>query len=253
MIIVGIMGGIGHGKTTFAEALHRAQPKSRHIENSELISEIINNWQSQTTFIPNPAKSDDVKKWLQLLPGAFEKATHQSIDRNIFAFDPEIANKHPILYEKLYTYLLDVQKKPALLSTPITVGNKSEYRAILQWLGGYVQVKLPPGFWFRELIHRVKQFEMQGVELGILGGVRFPADVDVIKGADGYVLLIQRSLSREMDANDPTEAARKLITPDTTIHNDAGIAELIGCAKKVYDNLQNAELKQEYFASTSAN
>src|SRR5437868_2130014 len=109
MIIVGIMGGIGHGKTTFAEALRQAEPKSRHSENSALIAEVINEWQSNTSFLPNPAKPDDVKKWLALLPGALQKVTHQTIDGDIFAFHKQIAENHPILYEKLYTYFLEAQ------------------------------------------------------------------------------------------------------------------------------------------------
>jgi hypothetical protein len=47
MVIIDIMGSIGHGKSTPAEAFLRAEQRAVYLETSSLIAEAITIWQTR--------------------------------------------------------------------------------------------------------------------------------------------------------------------------------------------------------------
>lgn len=248
MVIIGIAGGIGHGKTTLAEDLLSLEPQAAHLEMSALITEVINDWQSNTGVFPNPNDLAAINGWLARLQPIIAEILHQDITQRQLSIKAADIRAQPELYEKLFFYLDQVGKNPRLGKTRITTANKSDYRAILQWLGGYVQVRLPPGAWFRALIRRAAAAEFEGGTLCILSGVRFPADVDVIHDAGGFVVRIERKLENEIDKNDLTEKSRDSLMVDTILFNDAGLAELQACALQVYADISSGQLRKNYYA-----
>jgi hypothetical protein len=167
MIIIGITGGIGHGKTTLAQALARVEPQSVHLETSDVIAEVIYAWHAQTTHLPNPHKVEEVNQWLDLLPNILASVVHEQVSAESLHFTMQDITNQPALYDKLFVHLQTLEKNPGLLSTRINDGNKLQYRAILQWLGGYLVKKVDPGIWYRELMRRAKSAEQQGKRFAI--------------------------------------------------------------------------------------
>ena len=249
MIIIGITGGIGHGKTTLAEAFSRIEPQSIHLESSDVIAEVVDAWHAQTTKLPNPHSIEEVNAWLDMLPSILGLTVHEQINPQMLHFAMDDITKQPALYDKLFTHLQLLQENPALLSQRINITNKGQYRAVLQWLGGYLVKKVDPGIWYKEIMRRAHEAESQGKLLCTIGGLRFPSDAEIVRGGGGFVLLIHRPLMTEQDISDPTERERAQIKANVTVTNDAGLTELVMCAQKMLTDIRLGRLQARYITS----
>lgn len=249
MIILGITGGIGHGKTTLADALAQAALRSIHLESSQVIAEAVVAWHARSTYIPNPHDLAAVNNWLQLLPEVLSNVVHQYVDGTKLTFTMEDISAQPELYDKLFTHLQTLQQNPSLLNSPITTENKAQYRAILQWLGGYLVYKVDPGIWYKEIMQRASEAELQGLELCTIGGLRYPHDAEIVRSGGGIIVLIRRPLVTEQDISDPTERERAKIQPDTVVINNAGLTELVLCARHMLTDIKLGKLQAHYVAS----
>lgn len=249
MTIIGITGGIGHGKSTFAEALAQAEPNSRHLESFVLIAEVVEAWNAQTTAPPNPHDLKQVNNWLQLLPPILQQIVHVNVDPAALQLDLAGITAQPELYDKLFTHLQSLHDNVGLLRENITPSSKPRFRPILQWVGGYMVNKVDPGIWYNELMRRAEQAKAEGVQLCTLTGVRFPKEAEIIHKAGGYIVHIHRPLVGEQDRSDPTERERFRIQPDVTIINDAGLTELVTIAHRMYADMLLGRLKQRYVAT----
>lgn len=249
MIILGITGGIGHGKTVLADAFGRIEPRSLHLESSNLIAAVADAMHARMTTYPDPHDLEKVNAWLGVLPEILQQIVHQAIPPEKLIITMDDIAAHPELYEKLFVHLQHVAEKPDLIRTRITAGNKAEYRPILQWLGSYLVMKADPGIWYNELVREAQAAATQGTALCTIGGVRFPSDADIVRKAGGFVILIHRPLMSEPDLTDPTERERVGITPNITFVNDAGIDELIVTAERMYTDLKLGKAKTRYITS----
>lgn len=249
MIIFGITGAIGHGKSTLAEAFGRVEPNSRHLESFTVVAEVISKWHAATSHPPNPHELTEVNNWLTLLPPILEQTVQLKIDPAQLAVTMDAIVAQPDQYEKLFTHLQNVQANPGLLSIPITEQTKDQFRPILQWLGGYLVARVDPGVWYNEVMRRVKQAEEEGVVLCTIGGVRYPTDAEIVRQGGGRIILIHRPLIGERDFADPTERERIHIHPDVTIVNDAGLAELVMVTQRLYADIKLGRLKATYDAN----
>lgn len=249
MIIFGITGAIGHGKSTLAEAFGRVEVNSRHLEAFTVIAEVIEKWQSLTTHVPNPHDLTEVNNWLALLLPVLKEVVDETVDPLKLAITTNDIMAQPELYEKLFTHLQNLKNNPGLLMTRITEANKDSFRPILQWLGGFLVTKVDQGVWFNEVMKRAVQAKDEGVQICTIGGVRFPSDADIVRQYGGKIILIHRPLVGERDFADPTERERIHIQPDITIVNDAGLKELVMVAQRVYADIQLGRLKTRYDAT----
>jgi hypothetical protein len=249
MVIVGLAGGIGHGKTTFASYLARCARSHRHYESSEIITEVANDLRSQSVASPKPTDTDQINRWLEALPAILEKRTHNRPQFETVKLSSALLADRPDYYEKLFEYLSLMQQKPELQTGKITESNKQTFRNLLQWLGGYLAKTVSGELWFEEIIARTQA--NKPVELVTIGGVRFPADAAVIKRHGGSIINIVRPIG-EADLQDLTERERSLIDQDSTVHNDADLARLKALAIRLYDDLLKGRLKPEYKASEQA-
>ena len=249
MVIIGITGGIGHGKTTLSEAFARIEPQSMHFESSDIIIEVINAWHTQTTKLPNPHDLVEVNAWINLLPAILGVIVHEQIDPAALQFKMEDITAQPALYDKLFTHLQLVTQNPGLLTTQVTPQNKNQYRAILQWLGGYLVKKVDPGIWYNEIMRQVKTAEQQGKMLCTIGGLRFPADAEIVHKGGGIVILIHRPMVTEQDISDPTEHERAKIKSDVVLTNDSGLTELVMCAQAILTDIKIGRVRPRYITS----
>jgi hypothetical protein len=247
MIIVGLTGGIGHGKTTFANYLGHHATNYQHWESSGLISEVANDLRAVTVLHPSPGDIAAINSWLTPLPDILRKRVRKTSTLAQLALTQTKLTKTPEKYTKLQEYLELIQKQPGLAHVPITSDNKAQFRALQQWLGGYLVAELG-GIWYEELLARINA--VSGLELATIGGVRFPSDAATIRDAGGSIIVVERPQTGEQDSSDLTERDRRAIIPDTIVHNDGSLLQLQRCANQVFNDLKKQHLVSDHRAST---
>jgi hypothetical protein len=249
MVIVGLTGAIGSGKTTFGTFLNAQAARPCHLESSELIIEVANDLLQQTAVtFPSTTAISTLNQWLALLPIILEDRVHRHVDWEALQLTDQDIEKHPEAYRKLFEYIESQLAKRRQGNTAISAANKSEHRAILQWLGGYLAKRVDGAIWYRELIERGKA--LPGVDLLTLGGVRFPADADCIRQHQGVIVELVRPSQASQDITDITERERGLITPDISVVNDGTLEQLERLASNVYEDIMSHDSKQQYRAGS---
>lgn len=251
MIIAGLTGDIGHGKTTFAEFLAAQSAKARHLETWELVAEVASSLKSAASQHPSPNDIDAINEWLQALPKLVQVHMHVEIAFDAVRLTSMRLADHPTHYAKLFEYLQEVQRTPRLATSPITLNTKERFRPLLQWVGGYLAIT-HDGIWYRELMRRTRHLSSQGVELVTIGGVRFPRDAEILRNNGGIILEIKRPGYQKRDKGDLTERERKLIEADSIISNDGTLPDLERCAQNVWKDLALRDIQAKYSASSLA-
>lgn len=252
MILLGITGPIGHGKTTLAGFLADQDAMAYQTESSEIITEVADRlnkfffWEAPTELDLN-----SINRWLAHLPAIVESVTHAHIHPDKLILQEHMIDSAPEDYEKLWEYVNEARHNQKLLTEHISANNKGAYRPLLQWLGGYLVKHVDEGIWFNELIRRARLAETYDCRLFIIGGVRFPSDGRAVRAAGGKILRINRPGAIELDKSDPTERERTNILVDSTILNNASLEDLQACAMQVYSDMEGGRLKRTYKARSA--
>lgn len=249
MIILGIHGAIGHGKTTFADMLQEVEPNSAHFESSTIIAQVLDELH-QTL---NPPFTDDpiafVNEWFDELPRILKAILNIVVTSEQLRFTEAALQENPVQFQKLLEHAASLQKDPSLVQHKVSAENKSLYRAGLQGFGGYLITKLSPTIWYDEIVRQMAVQKEEGRNLSVAGGLRFPAEAAVIRKAGGIVIEIVRPDVPEQDSQDPTEAFRKQIVSDTRIINNGNQQQLALLAPLILDDIRENRLKQSYSAT----
>lgn len=237
MNTIGITGAIGHGKSTFAEALITAQPDIFYIESSHIISEVADEFHKQ---MPRPPQNNNIEwmnEWVQTLPGILKDTVSVDVLPDTLQFSEASVVNNPNMYLALYRHAELVTKDPGLAEQSINPENKSNYRSILQWLGGYAVKKVSPTIWYDEIVRRVQD---SNAETAIVGGLRFQSDELCLRKAfDTTIVDIYRPGAPEQSITDPTEAERSKIAYDVRIINAGSKQALQDIAPVFLDHLQD--------------
>ena len=250
-MIIGITGPIGHGKTTLANALETIEPSTKHFESSTLISHVIDRLHQELADKPTPSSIDSINDWLATLPDILEDIVHVRPEFSAIKVTKDEVFASPVEYDKLFAHLVSLKNNPGLAKQEITAQNKFEYRPFLQWIGGYLIARVSKGIWYDELIRQAQTAMAEGTKLCVMGGVRYPAEVDIIHAAKGTVIKIVRPDLKEIDITDPTERERNNIQPDTTVINDGSLEELQECAERILSDMKRMKLKPTYHSRVS--
>lgn len=252
MIILGLTGPINHGKSTFADILVRLEPRARIAEMSGLISEIADEMNIQLRTVPGLPERDSALALKSLidtvLPQALRAKTTQDFDRRALTIRPEHVRAYPEEYQKLDAYIAAVKADRSLLNHAVIPSNKEDYRALLQWIGGYITTSLGRSLWCDELIARARKsaVEDSGVQLFIFAGIRLPVDADSIHANGGFIGEIHMPSRQTVDTDDPTERQRGLIKKDFTVVNNGTLDDLEQVAAKVLRDLLQRDLQATY-------
>lgn len=246
MILLGMAGPIGHGKTTLAEALAQLVSKTVHLESSLIIAEVINAMHRKLTRIPDPYDVDSLNEWLKTLPSILADAVHAEVSFEQIKLDHRLIEQHPIEYQKLIMHVENLQRDPGLARQDITKENKEAYRPILQWVGGYLVQQVDSGIWYEEIVRRVKRAEYSGADLCIIGGLRFPTDANILRNAGALIIKVYRPGYLQNDTLDPTERERSNIKVDTTIMSNGTIDDIRRFAHHFLEDIRSNNLQQLY-------
>ena len=246
MIIIGMTGPISHGKTTFADAIEKIEPSTIHLESSLVIAEVINELHASTDKIPSPYNIDSINEWLKPLPSILLDVLGVKSNVEQISIDQSDADKHPIEYDKLMLHIEGLQRDPSLINETINANNKESYRAILQWVGGYLIKKVSSDIWYDEIITRARKAEQAGCSICIIGGLRFPSDAKIVHQAGGIIIMVYRPDHLQYDILDPTERERDNIACDSTIMSNGTIEDMNLCAVQVLEDIKNEKLEKIY-------
>lgn len=244
---------IGSGKSTFAELLTSIDPEhSIHLETSELVVELANTfnaslrkYQGELSERANLAHLAN-KVMRDLLPQLSTMAGRDLTLMDI-AIDKADAALHPDWYEKLFLYLSQAQQMPGMIAKTIDTDNKSHYRPLLQWIGGYFLYKLDNQlFWYEELLRRAHAAGA-GIRLVAMTAPRQPSEAEFVQKAGGKVIKIARP-GLLSDTTDVTERRAVDIKADCDIVNKASLKALQHTAQEVYVDLLRGTLKRKYMS-----
>jgi hypothetical protein len=239
-------GPIGHGKTTFAEALAELEPTTVHLETSMVVIEVANALQATLTEPLDPYDIDALNNWLKALPAILLEQLHIHTTFDQIKLMPEAIDEHPVEYQKLILHVEGLRRNFTLAHQQITTDNKEAYRPLLQWLGGYLVDKVDKGIWWNEVIRRASESEQKGCKLCIAGAVRYPTDAQIVRRAGGTIIKVYRPGHLQNDMLDPTERERDNIQADCTIKSNGTIEDVKRCAAAFLEDLKNNKLKTAY-------
>ena len=246
MVLLGMTGPIGHGKTTFAEALSKLEPSTARFESSMIIAEVGNALQAALTDLPDPYNVEQLNNWLRALPAILLEITHVHVTFEQVKLDQQAIEEHPIEFQKLILHVENLQRKPELMEQQITKENKESYRPLLQWLGGYLVQRVGSGIWYDEIVRRVRLAAAAGTKLCIVGGLRYPTDATILRQAGGRIIEVYRPGHLQSDLMDPTERERQNIDVDCTIMSNGTLADIRAFAPIFYADLLADKLHKTY-------
>lgn len=250
MVILGITGPIGHGKSSFADTLLKLEPNSLHFESSQIIIEVANAMHKALTDIPDPYNVAALNNWLHCLPPILAEVVHVEVVFSQIELQQPIIEQHPIEYQKLILHVENLLRNPALMQQPITGENKEAYRPLLQWLGGYLVQKIDPGIWYNEVVRRIHAASTAGARLCVVGGLRFPSDAAILRANGALIVSLSRPGHLQSDSLDPTERERQNIKVDCTILNNGSLADLQIFASRFLTDLANKHIEKTYHTAT---
>jgi hypothetical protein len=246
MIILGMTGPIGHGKSTFAKAVKELEPTTVHLESSLIIAEIANAMHAVLHDIPDPYDVESLNNWLRSLPAILLErfGVHCTYDQ--IKLDQAQIEQHPVEYQKLILHVENLHRTPGMAKQPITKENKESYRPLLQWLGGYLVQRVSQTIWYDEILRRIYDAQSNGAKLCIVGGLRYPSDAAAIRHAGGIIIKVYRPGHLQNDMLDPTERERDNIPVDCTIMSNGTIDDVKNTTERVLDDIRNNRLASLY-------
>lgn len=250
MVILGLTGPIGHGKSTFADELAKVEPTTRIFETSGVIGEVVDAWHQTLDHRLNPDDVATLNEWLQYLPDVLHRTLGVICNFEQIRIDPDAVRDDPVMYEKLLAHAAAIRHNPDIARHAIAPETKASYRPILQWLGGYLVARIDPSIWYNELAKRIKAAETEGCGLCIVGGVRYPNDAAILREIEAKIVSIYRPSQDQDDTHDPTERERDAIAVDCTVINDGTTEDLYKCGQQFLDDIRRNRLATEYSART---
>lgn len=246
MIILGMTGPIGHGKTTLADALAERVPSTVHFESSLIIAEVVNALHEKLKAIPDPYDVDSLNDWLTVLPSVLNEILKVECNFETLKLHHHSIEQHPIEFQKLILHVENLQRYPELAKQKITRENKENFRPMLQWIGGYLVQKVDVGIWYKEIVRRLRRAEAAGTELCIVGGLRFPTDAKLLRDAGAIIVKVYRPGHLQNDMLDPTERERENIKVDCTIMSEGSVEDVRRFAARFLEDIHQNRLENLY-------
>ncbi|HEX9679087.1 MAG TPA: hypothetical protein VGA08_00505 [Candidatus Saccharimonadales bacterium] len=247
MRLFGITGPIGHGKTTLANALIALETPSLHIEPSDIIAEVANEWFATfpKDLLVDPLDYGLLNRWLDDLARVVSHQIKPTTGNQLHITHDQVLGESKYYY-KLFMHFNLIRQGVIPLGKAIVIDNKDKHRTILQWIGGFLVHRVDSGIWFDHIERLITQARQNGTKLVVVGGVRYPYDASVIRQNRGILIKLVRADLPERELADITEEHRREITVDTTVISDARPEALPELVKALYQDLLVGDLLKEY-------
>lgn len=248
--ILGITGNIGSGKSTLSNMLLPLEPKHALYETGQIIAELANEFNQfmadELTLGQNTKDEDIINQVLTPFTDTINEFLHKNVTWNQLALTKQRVAEHPQNYVKIFEYLKTVKNDPLLLQQLITAENKDDYRALLQWIGGYLIATVHQTIWTDEVFRRISKYDADK-KMIVINALRYPADANVVRRRGGRIIEISRP-SLQADTNDITEEQRNHIKPDIKVLNNGTLAQLQQAVEKMWFDISISQAKKEYKA-----
>lgn len=251
--LLGITGAIGSGKTTLAGCLAKAEPDHATYETGQVIAEVADAFnqalKAELAYETSNNPIDLANQVLIWLPDALSEHLHHDVVWNQLAITKHQTLVRPELYQKLFAYLAQAKASPQLLEHRLTPQNKKDYRALLQWLGGYLVGKVSKTIWLGEILRRV-ELRDNDKRLVVIIGLRYPSDAEVVRAHGGRVIAITRPGAKKPE-RDVTEDQRAAIKADIVVHNNGSPEDLQILAETIWRDIGIGKPRPLYRAKAS--
>ncbi len=248
MLILGITGPIGHGKSTLAKAFMAIDKSAVRLESSTIIAEVANEWLKNfpRELLVDDHDLDILEAWTtELSIIASEKLQVKIHPEQLFITEKTFKDE-PETVARLLRYIDLIRQGVVEMNTEIKDGNKDRNRAILQWLGGFLIIRVGDGIWYDEIERRIVEAETEAKSFCIVGGIRYPYDAEVVRRNGGKIAELVRKDLPKRDTSDITEQQRSKIKPDFVIKSRASKEALAEMARAIYEDMLNNDLLEEY-------
>jgi len=227
MYLIGLTGAIGHGKSTIAEIMSDLEPNSITLETSGIISEVATLLCSHFNECdPKISDIQSVNTWISHIPHILYDVLGISVDSDLFKLNNPDSLRNSVEFKKLWEFIVWAQNNRNEIGEAISPTNKSDYRPLLQWIGGFCVENISPTIWNSELLKRARKAGETGRSLVIIGGIRFNEEAVNIQSNGGVIIEVIRPAIVTQDSEDPTERQRSLINPDFEIMNNGTLDQL---------------------------
>ncbi len=253
MILVGLSGGIGQGKSTVGKMLRQLGKVGPDcdLESSYVVTDVLNAWLIEW---PQPLdRSTDLidlaNQLIQLLPevvSSFSPYRVTADDLQILRTDSSRAAN-----AKLMEYLQNRRQsnnENVEFPLPLTPENKGLHRDLMQWIGAVMVEKVNGRFWSDITGARVDQLKAVGHDCVTVGGIRSEGDAAMIRERGGVVVRVLRPGATA--DNDPTETWMNSWKADVEVINNGSLEELHQTVQNFWDDLGAGKVKPAYQAKT---
>ncbi len=260
MIVVGLTGGMGQGKSTVGQMLRELAKVDykADLESSYPITTVANQWLStwpqSLVLAANETQIQLANRLIESLPPIIEEVTGKSTTAKVLQIN-EADSANVTLHKRLLDYIgqwLEESEgeRHDRLPLPIVPQNKALHRALFQWLGGMAIELIYRPIWSDLLDKRIKQLAERDYKLVTVGGIRYDHDADMIQANKGVILKVMRPHSAH--SSDVTETSMSEVEADIVLHNDGTLAQLEWVVRQLWQDLQVGKPQAEYRASLIA-
>jgi hypothetical protein len=250
MIVVGLSGGMGQGKSTVGKILRKLAEvgPENDLENSYIISDVLNAW---LAVWPKDIKReadvvDEANLLIELLPPIMTQKSGKPVAADqlkITRTEASLAANAKLLsYLKAWRLAEDVTLRFPL---PIAPENKHMHRELMQWIGANAVERVDKQFWSDMMGKQLDGLAKSGAPLVTVGGIRSKGDADMIHAHKGVILEVMRAETR-VDS-DTTEMWNDW-QPDIEIHNNGTLEQLEAAVAILWQDLQSGKTQKEYKA-----
>lgn len=249
MRYIGITGEQHTGKSTLAAGIQEAMPGTPHVEISDIITEVANEFRDLYVQTESTGVSA-ANQWLMELPEVLHSRLGLELSYGDFAFTEKDVEEQPTKYMTLLSYCHKMSQNPSFREEPITAANKEAHREILQAVGGAV-VAIEPTAWYDEAYRLLNRKRVSLTSLGIVSTVAYPSDADYVRKHNGIIAKVIRPDNEAGTSTrlDPTDAARSLITAEVTIQNNGSKEQLFAAGKLLVNIVKRNDYPREIVCS----
>jgi hypothetical protein len=256
MIVVGLTGGTGQGKSTLGRMLRSLANVDYRadLEFAYPVTEVANawmlTWPQPLALSPDDTVITLANELIRSFPMVVEKYTGKKTTYDAYRIGNDAASlelhNRLIKYLSIWTALSD-SERAVQLPVPITASNKGLHRALLQWVGGVSVALITPSIWDDLIDHRIKELAERGYKLVTVGGVRYPHDAEVIHDNGGVIVRVVRPETKL--STDVTETSMSEQKPDTEVINNGSLDELDTVTHQLFSDLESGSVKPQYSAT----